>query len=126
MSKILPDYFMVSECDGGLYDTRKPNWSATPIRSKYRYAHNRIETGLQLRSTLRVPFTFPGSYDILLFTSDGGTLCNKCATENVRSVLWSIRNRCDDGWRVVACDADCNFDEVTCDHCGKQFGVAAD
>jgi hypothetical protein len=68
----LPDYFMISECDGHLYDTRKPDWAKHPVRRDYRKTFTCIKTGAQLRATLRAGGrVWPGFYPIALYTADG-------------------------------------------------------
>jgi len=60
-------------------------------------------------------------YEHFFITSDGGVLCFPCAKEERRNILDSINRQCDDGWRVVACDCEANWDGVVlCDYCGKE------
>lgn len=73
------------------------------------------------RKTIRKgPFTWPGAYDIFGITSDGAALCFDCMEKERRSIVWSIGNKVNDGWKVEAIDATCNVeDTVCCDHCNK-------
>jgi hypothetical protein len=126
---------MVSETDGNLYDTRKPNWTAQPVRKDYSGAEREIKTTAQLKAALRSPYAWPGGYEIVFFTSDGALLCQQCVKSNLRSVLDSIRNQSSDGWRVVGtgyeavsaeCARECSEDLVSqCDHCNREFGEIA-
>jgi hypothetical protein len=70
------------------------------------------------------PYTFPGCYPLFLITSDGAALSFESAKANFRSVLWSIKNKVDDGWRVVGCDANWEDGELTCDHSGERIESA--
>mgnify|MGYP000673876777 CR=1 FL=1 len=82
----------------------------------------RIDSLSDYRRAVRIgPYAWPGGYDVFAITSDGGTLCHDCYATNERTnVVWSIANKCNDGWRVVAVDATCNVDgEVRCDHCNR-------
>ena len=44
--------------------------------------------------------------------------------ENLRSVLDSIRTKCDDGWRVVACEVNYEDTELYDDHTGRKIESA--
>lgn len=112
---------MIGQCDGGLYDTRLANWSEKPIREKYAWSHSCIETAGEFKATLRAgEFTFPGGYQLALFTSDSGVLCFDCAKEEAVNVIWSIRNKVSDGWRVNGCfNVDNSEESMCCDHCAK-------
>lgn len=117
----MKSHFMVSSCDGGLYDTRRANWhKAPPLREKFEHVARDIENTLQFRAALRVPFAFPGGYEFYYVTSDGGAICHSCARANYRSISDSIRRSIGDGWRVVAVDstADCE-EHLNCDHCSR-------
>lgn len=126
----LPEHFMVSQCDGGLYDTRKAGWEKQAIRVDYSRAHKDIDSTAKLKATLRAgAFAWPGGYRVVYYTSDSALLCTDCVKKHLRSVLWSIRNKCSDGWKVVSCgieavSADCTNEEWQshCAHCGEVFG----
>lgn len=65
---------------------------------------------------IREPFTFPGSYEKIAITDDGGVLCHKCVKSELRQIATSYKG---DGWRVVRMDIVENFDDpIYCDHCG--------
>ena len=91
------DYFMVSECDGGLYDTRKPGWAYNPpLRAGFSRTHRTINNARELCATLRAgAYTFPGGYTIALYTDGGemasiaGLLVDRSA---LRTALWDIRH----------------------------------
>ena len=118
----LPSCFMVSESDGGLYDTRKPGWyNFPPIRANYSRHFSDIKTTSELKATLRAGgFAWPGGYSIAIITTDGGALCFDCAHKNIRSMFWSLANKCNDGWCAdcLQCTSECD-EEIICDNCNK-------
>ena len=116
----MKDYFFVS-CDGDLFDTRKPNWhSLPPLRRDYGLIKRDHIDSIALRAAIRACYAWPGGYDLIAITSDGGCLCMDCCRKNYYQLAWSMRHKCSDGWLVEGIDAACNFDDRTfCDHCGK-------
>ena len=112
-------HFMTSECDGGLYDTRLPNWSEKPIREKYNWTHSRISEVSELKATLRAgQYTFPGGYLLALSTSDGACICFECARKEFANIIDSIAKDISDGWKIDGCFiADHVEDHLSCDHC---------
>jgi hypothetical protein len=112
----LPDYFMVSETDGHLYDTRKPDWANNPVRRDYRRTFRNIKTGAHLRATLRAGgFTFPGCYTIALRTNDGEMASPVALSRDKRalwSALWDIRQRI--SGRIVGADTYLEGPTVQC------------
>lgn len=123
----MKDHFFVSDCDGALYDTRRPDWSkAAPLRAEFRRHFRTIETVAQFKATLRAgAYAWPGGYPIALITSDGAALCFDCGRKESRQIFDSIANRSSDGWRVVGCypiEEISEDDETPCDHCSKTIG----
>jgi hypothetical protein len=117
--------FFVSSTDGALYDTTRAEWANKPLRPIFLYTFARITNGAQLRATLRAgENTFPGCYPMYMITSDGGALHFACVRDNLRSVLDSIRNKIDDGWRVQAVEVNYESTDLYCDHCGKLIEAA--
>ena len=113
---------MFLPCNGDLHDTRSPNWSANPLRTGYAYAHRNITNARELCATLRAgPYAWPGGYEFVYLTSDGGCLSTEAVRDNLRSVIGSIRTQCNDGWRVVAVftTAEGDMDDIICDHTGR-------
>ena len=70
------------------------------------------------------PYAWPGGYPLFLLCDDGGTLCYACGKKEVRQIFSAIADKRRDGWRVVACDANWEDTELTCDHCGKAIELA--
>ena len=89
---------------------------------------NAIQSDLttrQLKETLRQgPYAWPGGYPIYFITSDGGALSFESVKRNFRSVLDSMRSGTDDGWRVVAVEANWEDPELYCDHSGERIPSA--
>jgi hypothetical protein len=80
---------------------------------------------LDLKNALRSgPFAWPGGYPLFFVTSDGAALSFDAVRENIRSVIWSIRNGVNDGWRVVGCDVNWEDFELFCDHTGNRIESA--
>jgi hypothetical protein len=107
--------------EGSLWDNR----TNTVLRPVYSKQFSRIRNGAQLRATLRAgEFAWPGGYPLYFITSDGEALSFDSVRENLRSVLDSIRTKCDDGWRVVACEVNWEDGELTCSHSGQRIESA--
>ena len=120
----LPPHLFVNS-SGDLFDTRRPNWAETPLRKNYHFQHQSISSGRKLRNTLRAGgHTWPGFYPLYFITSDGGALSFETVRGNLRSVLDSIRTKCDDGWRVVACEVNWEDDDLYDDHTGEKIESA--
>ena len=82
-------------------------------------------TTTQLKQALRSgKYTWPGDYPLFFITSDGAALSFEAVRENLRSVLWSIKNKVNDGWRVVATDVNWEDSELYCDHTGERIESA--
>jgi len=72
-----------------------------------------------------------GGYNLFFTTTDGGTLCVKCAKEERTNIMRSMAHEVDDGWRVNGLDSCTDYDPmpepdddwdaapIICDHCGK-------
>lgn len=124
----LPEYLMVSETDGHLYDTRVPGWhKLPPIRRDYQRSFDRIKTVAQLKASLRVPYAWPGGYEIALLLTDGELLCNDCAKREFRSLVWDIKNKCNTGWRPdgAVCMVDIDGSSPCC-HCNRELSPYVD
>ena len=67
---------------------------------------------------IQQPYAWPGGYERIAITDDGGVLCHKCIKSELRQIARSHKG---DGWHVVACDIVENYDEeqLHCDHCGN-------
>ena len=82
-------------------------------------------TTKDLKTQLRQgAFAWPGGYPLYFITDDGAALSFEAVRENLRSVLWSMKNKVNDGWRVVACDANWEDPFLFCDHTGKRIESA--
>ena len=66
---------------------------------------------------IREPFTFPGSYEKIAITDDGGVLCHKCIKSELRQIATSYTG---DGWHVAGTSIVGSHDlPMRCYHCGK-------
>lgn len=123
MEKI-PDHLFISSSDGGLYDTRDPEWSLRPpLRAGYYGRSRDIATVAEFKASLRAGgFTSLGAYTIAYVTSDGACLCDDCARAEFRQIVAAIRDRDHSGWRVVAITHAGETDEQEyCDHCNRHI-----
>jgi hypothetical protein len=74
----------------------------------------------ELKETLRSgKYTWPGAYPLFFITLDGAALSFEAVRENLRSVLWSIKNQVNDGWRVIAVDVNWENERLYCEHTGE-------
>ena len=78
---------------------------------------------------IRHPYCWPGGYEKLAITKDGGILCSKCCKSEASQIMGDIQGQCSTGWHIdgvtyEAVSADCCDDELThvCDHCNREFG----
>ena len=67
---------------------------------------------------IREPYAWPGGYERIAITDDGGVLCHKCVKSELYQIAWSYKG---DGWHVVETDITKYYDEelLYCGHCGK-------
>ena len=77
-----------------------------------------------LKDVIRHPYAFPGGYERVLVTTDGGVVCHRCAKEEYYTMLHSTRAGYRDGWDVegdtVVYTNEDKF--YVCDHCGREIG----
>ena len=113
----LPNHLFASD-DGALFDVRLPAWSSNPpLRPVYRRTYAKIETVAELKATLRAgQFAWPGGYHMFFVTSDGAALSFETVQAELSSVMWSIANDVDDGWRVDGCGINYEDTELRCCH----------
>jgi hypothetical protein len=116
------DYFMVSECDGDLFDTRKPNWHKMPaLRPAYGLIKCDVESNnTALKAAIRTKYAWPGGYELFGICNDGAAMCCDCMRREYYLIAYSRRHKINDGWRVVAIDCAVNYDSyIYCEHCNK-------
>ena len=87
--------------------------------------HRKIRTGGlgALDYVARDGFAWPGGYELVLLTVDGGTLCRQCVFDNYAQIYhdtafdgWSGTGWCASGVYVMG---SCSDDDCSCDHCGR-------
>ncbi len=120
----LPEHLFVAD-DGNLYDTRDPDWSSHPLRTRYVGAGQEIGNLTDFKAALRYgQFTQLGGYPMYFVVSDGEPLSFEAARENFREIADSITNRHTDGWRVVGLDVNYEDEDLVCAHTGKRIPSA--
>lgn len=115
------EHFMVSDCDGGLYDFRAATLGKL-VRPNYSRHHREIGTVADLKASLRAgPFVWPGGYELAYLTADGACLCHECTRKEFRQIAEAIQtNDLRGGWAIGATVHAGEVDsEVVCDHCGR-------
>ena len=79
----------------------------------------------QLKGQLRSgEFAWPGGYPLYFITDDGEALSFGAVRENIKSVIWSIRHKVNDGWRVIGCEVNWEDASMTCAHTGEPIESA--
>jgi len=76
------------------------------------------------RAAIRHPYAWPGGYPRYFICSDGEALCFDCAKQNRRLILESLRDKSDDGWRVIAVDINWEDETLNCAHCYESIESA--
>lgn len=61
-------------------------------------------------------YAWPGGYQIVYYTADGGTLCPACANGQNGSEASEAKDA-DPQWRLIACDLYQEGPTIQCDHC---------
>jgi hypothetical protein len=123
-----PEHLFVSSCDGGLYDTRRPDWSRhPPLRKHFEWHHPSIGKLADLKACLRAgDYAWPGGYPLYYLTHDCAPLCPDCVRENYREVVSDFLSGARTGWRIEACDmleGDPDIENWPyCEHCSKRIG----
>lgn len=118
----LPEHFMISESDGGLYDTRKKDWFLKPVRANYRKHHAKIRSIADLKATLRAgAYAWPGGYPLFLCDEDGDAFHFACVRKMFKSVLL---DGSDYGWKISGCDVNYDDDSLYCALCGERIESA--
>ena len=76
----------------------------------------------KVKDLIREPYAWPGGYERIAITDDGGLLCHKCVKDNYKLIINSFP---EDGWHVIGTDLTENCDEepIYCDNCAKFLGI---
>lgn len=122
----LPSHLFVSSCDGNLYDTRDTAWyQKPPLRTTYKCSRRIIYTVADLKATLRAgAYTDWGMYPLYFLADDGESLSFDAVRSNLVSVMDSIQNKMNDGWRVVGCDINYKDNDMYCAHTNEKIPSA--
>jgi len=70
----------------------------------------------------RVQFAFPGGYELIAITGDGGLLCSRCVRDNYKLILRSTYDGYEKQWVVNNVITECELENNHCDHCYKPLG----
>ena len=82
-----PDHLFLSY-DGNLYDTRRPDWSANPLRVNYSNHVSLIQSPADIKACLRAgSSTDHGGYPLYFITRDGDALSFAAVRENLAECL---------------------------------------
>lgn len=125
----MPDHLFVSDCDGGLYDTR-PNANVAEglgslLRPNYRRSHRGMKNLNDVKATLRAgKYAWPGGYPMYFITADGGVLSFEAAQAEFHQVAWDWLHNGNTGWRIVGCEINYEDTNLICDHTNEPIEAA--
>lgn len=77
-----------------------------------------------LASLREGPYSSVGSYPKFWLASDGETLSYAACMANCGRIARAIRDRLNDGWRVIACDANWEDTAMFCADTGERIESA--
>lgn len=84
-----------------------------------------INNSKDLRTALRNgPYAWPGGYPCYFITHDGEALSFKAVRDEYRLVLRSVREKSNDGWRVIAVDVNYEDQDLYCAHTNEHIQAA--
>lgn len=69
-------------------------------------------------------YAWPGGYPCYFTTSDGAALSFDAVRRELRSILESIANKANDGWRIVALEINWEDAALYCEHTGQKIESA--
>ena len=73
-----------------------------------------------LRYAVRNKYAWPGGYEIIGITTDGGLLCSSCMTKEYKLILDAIRSEDHSGWCLSTTTTTVDFENFErCDNCNK-------
>jgi len=122
----LPNHFLVSESDGHLYDTRRPEWHLNPpLRPNYCRHHLETTTLADVKASLRAgEFTWPGGYRLAFITQDGAVLSFGAVRDNFKEVVWDFHNGASTGWRIAwLINVDESEEPIHCDQTSEMLNA---
>ena len=89
---------------------------------EYRPLDNPVDA---LRFVAIEQFAFPGGYEAVAVTTDGGSICADCVRREYAAMYESTITDSRDGWAVAGLfllGADCDYEDAGfCDHCGRDL-----
>lgn len=85
----------------------------------------RINNTCDLKNAIRQgPYAWPGGYPIYFITDDGEAISYDTVKSEYRLILKSVKDRTNDGWRVVAVDINWEDDDLYCCHSNEKIQPA--
>jgi hypothetical protein len=70
------------------------------------------------------PYAWPGGYPMFFLTSDGEALSYAAVKQERRNILEAIRDKSNNGWRVVAVDINWEDPDLYCSHTSERIESA--
>lgn len=122
----LPSHLFASDTDGGLYDTRAPDWSRRPpVRRLYNRSGGQTPTLAAVKAALRAgEHAWPGGYPLYFVTRDGAALSFAAVRAEWRQVVWDFLADASTGWRIEAVAINYEDADLRCDHTGARIPSA--
>ena len=104
--------------DGSIMAIGKP-FDGTP-RPGYALHHSIIGTSKQFKATLRAgAYAWPDGYPLYFIMEDSEVMCFDCAKKEAKRIIYAMRSRYRDGWKVAGCDVNYDDSDLVCCHCKK-------
>jgi len=76
------------------------------------------------RAIKQGPSSWPGCYPLYFLTHDGAALSFQAVKDERQQIEDSIKDKCDDGWWVVAVDVNWEDTSLYCDHTNEKIPSA--
>jgi len=76
----------------------------------------------KVRYIAREQFAFPGGYELIGITVDGGLLCSQCIRDNYKLILQSTYDGHETQWAVNHICTESELENTHCDNCYKAIG----
>jgi hypothetical protein len=84
-----------------------------------------IKSISDFRKAMRIgPYAWPGGYPLYFITSDGAALSFDAAKAERRNILEAIRDKDNNGWRIVGMDINYEDGELYCEHTNERIPSA--
>ena len=74
-----------------------------------------------LKNFIRLPYAWPGGYQLVAIMRDGGILCVDCCEAEYKNILDSTKHGLEDGWDFYGVDVVWEGPNYNCAHCEKEM-----